>query len=216
MVFEEGEFFGLLGPNGAGKSTLLSLITGDNLQAYSNEIYLFGRRRGSGESVWEIKKKIGLISPEFQLLYRESISVIKVVISGFFDTIGIYNHYSERQSEIALNWLKFLEIDDLAENNFTRLSYGQQRLALIARAMIKSPPLLIFDEPCQGLDFRNRNKILEVIDKIGNNFSTQILYVTHVASDQLKCLNQELRFEVSKKGTFKATKSSIKSNNPHL
>mgnify|MGYP003327408728 CR=1 FL=1 len=155
----EGENWKIVGPNGAGKSTLLSLISGDNLQAYANEIYLFGRRRGTGESIWDIKQKIGLVSSEFQIHYRESVSAIKVVLSGFFDSIGFYQPASGKQKKTALNWMEFLEIAKVAEDDFTRLSYGQQRLVLIARAMVKSPPLLILDEPCQGLDRTNRNRV---------------------------------------------------------
>ena len=199
----QGENWKIIGPNGAGKSTLLSLISGDNLQAYSNQIYLFGKRRGSGESVWDIKQRIGLVSPEFQVRYRESISVMKVVLSGFFDTIGFYQAASETQKRTALNWMSFLKIDELAKQDYTQLSYGQQRLILIARAMVKSPPLLILDEPCQGLDCTNRDRVLELIDHIGLNSATQILYVTHSATDKLVCLRNELRFEVSKDGSFR-------------
>jgi molybdate transport system ATP-binding protein len=199
----QGENWKIIGPNGAGKSTLLSLISGDNLQAYSNQIYLFGKRRGTGESVWDIKQLIGMVSPEFQVRYRESISVLNVVLSGFFDTIGFYQTASETQKKIALNWMEFLEINELAEQDYTRLSYGQQRLILIARAMVKSPPLLILDEPCQGLDRTNRNRVLELIEHICLDSATQILYVTHIKTDQLNCLRHELRFEVSKDGTFR-------------
>ena len=199
----QGENWKIIGPNGAGKSTLLSLISGDNLQAYANQIYLFGKRRGTGESVWDIKQRIGLVSPEFQVRYCEAVSVLKVVLSGFFDTIGYYQIASETQKKTALNWLNFLEINELAEQDYTRLSYGQQRLILIARAMVKSPPLLILDEPCQGLDSTNRNRVLELIDHIGLNSATQILYVTHSATDQLNCLSHELRFEISKDGNFR-------------
>ena len=199
----QGENWKIIGPNGSGKSTLLSLISGDNLQAYSNQIYLFGRRRGSGESVWDIKQRIGLVSPEFQVRYRESVSVLKVVLSGFFDTIGFYQPASEKQKRTALNWMEFLEINELTEEDYTRLSYGQQRLILIARAMVKSPPLLILDEPCQGLDRTNRNRVLELINQIGLNSATQILYVTHIATDKLNCFSHELRFEVRKDGSFR-------------
>ena len=198
-----GENWKIVGPNGAGKSTLLSLITADNLQAYSNEIHMFGKQRGTGESIWDIKRRIGNVSSEFQVQYRESVSVLKVVLSGFFDTIGLYQPVSEKQKETALNWMKFLEIENLAEFDFTRLSYGQQRLVLIARALVKSPALLILDEPCQGLDRANRNRVLTLIDQIGHHSVTQIIYVTHVASDQLKCIHHELCFEAGPSGIYR-------------
>ena len=197
-----GENWKIVGPNGAGKSTLLSLISGDNLQAYSNEIYLFGLRRGTGESIWDIKQKIGLVSSELQVHYLESISALKVVLSGFVDSIGYYQIASATQKKTALSWMEFLGIAKVAEDDFTRLSYGQQRLVLIARAMVKSPPLLILDEPCQGLDRSNRNHVLELIDHIGQNSATQILYVTHIIADQLNCLHSELCFDAKPDGIF--------------
>ena len=202
---QQGENWKIVGPNGAGKSTLLNLISGYNLQVYANEIYLFGLRRGTGESIWDVKQKIGLVSSEFQIHYRESISALKVVLSGFFDSIGFYRPASMKQKETAFNWMEFLEIAKVAEDDFTRLSYGQQRLVLIARAMVKSPPLLILDEPCQGLDRTNRNLVLKLIDQIGQNSVTQILYVTHIAAIQPNCLHSELCFEENPGGNFRSS-----------
>jgi len=200
---EQGENWKIVGPNGSGKSILLSLICGDNLQAYANEIYLFGRRRGTGESIWDIKQKIGFVSSEFQVRYRQPVTALKVVLSGFFDSIGYYQPASVTQKERALSLMELLEITNLADLDFTRLSYGQQRLILIARAMIKSPPLLILDEPCQGLDRTNRNRVLELVDLVGQNTTTLILYVTHAAADHLNCLQRELCFEATPEGIFR-------------
>ena len=200
---KKGENWKIVGPNGAGKSTLLSLITADNLQVYSNEIHMFGKQRGTGESIWDIKRRIGNVSSEFQVQYRESVSVLKVVLSGFFDTIGLYQPVTGKQEETAQNWMKFLEIENLAKIDFNRLSYGQQRLVLIARALVKSPALLILDEPCQGLDRANRNRVLTLIDQIGHQSMTQIIYVTHVTSDQLKCIHHELCFEAGPSGIYR-------------
>ena len=200
---EQGENWKIVGPNGSGKSTLLSLICGDNLQAYANEIYLFGRRRGTGESIWDIKQKIGFVSSELQVSYRQPVTALKVVLSGFFDSIGYYQAASVTQKKRALSLMKLLEITNLADLDFTRLSYGQQRLILITRAMIKSPPLLILDEPCQGLDRTNRNRVLELVDLVGQNTTTQILYVTHAAADHLNCLQRELCFVATPKGIFR-------------
>ena len=200
---EQGENWKIVGPNGSGKSTLLSLICGDNLQAYANEIYLFGRRRGTGESIWDIKQKIGFVSSEFQVRYRQPVTALKVVLSGFFDSIGYYQPASVTQKEKALSLMELLEITNLADLDFTLLSYGQQRLILIARAMIKSPPLLILDEPCQGLDRTNRNHVLELVDLVGQNTTTQILYVTHAAADHLNSLQRELCFEATPEGIFR-------------
>jgi molybdate transport system ATP-binding protein len=207
----QGENWKILGPNGSGKSTLLSLISGDHLQAYANQIRVFGSPRGEGESIWELKQKIGTVTAELQIGYRQPISAFKVVLSGFFDSIGLYRPASVEQKAIAGKWLQTLNLEYLAENDFLKLSYGQQRMILIARAMVKSPSLLILDEPCQGLDPHNRNQILKVIDIIGSGTPTQILFVTHSSEDHLNCLDYELRFLKKEDGTYEVQKNKLKS-----
>ncbi len=148
-----GEHWQIVGPNGAGKSTLLSLITGDHPQGYSNDLTLFGRRRGSGETIWDIKKHIGYVSSSLHLDYRVSTTVRNVILSGYFDSIGIYQAVSDKQHKLAQQWLDILGMDNrVADAPFHSLSWGQQRLALIVRALVKHPTLLILDEPLQGLD----------------------------------------------------------------
>ncbi len=202
-TMRSGENWAIIGPNGAGKTTLLTLIAGDGLQAYSNEIYLFGRRRGSGESIWEIKQKIGLISSEFQIRYRKSITTFDVVLSGFFDSVGLYRQGSPTQREITRQWMELLRIADKAHQRFNTLSYGQQRLALLARAMVKSPQLLILDEPCQGLDGPTRREIIDLIDFIGHSTTTNIIYVTHHEKEKPACTTHILKFVETKSGSYK-------------
>ncbi|MFV3243422.1 ATP-binding cassette domain-containing protein, partial [Klebsiella pneumoniae] len=147
-----GEHWQIVGPNGAGKSTLLSLVTGDHPQGYSNDLTLFGRRRGSGETIWDIKKHIGYVSSSLHLDYRVSTNVRNVILSGYFDSIGIYQAVSDKQHKLVQQWLDILGIDKrTADAPFHSLSWGQQRLALIVRALVKHPTLLILDEPLQGL-----------------------------------------------------------------
>ncbi len=189
---KRGENWMVSGPNGAGKTTLLSLISGDNPQAYSNEIYLFGARRGTGESIWDIKNRIGLVSSEFQISYRKNISVEEVVLSGFFDSIGLYRRPSSLQKETAEGWIRTLEITKLKKKVFTRLSFGEQKMVLIARAMVKSPLLLILDEPCQGLDPPNRRRVLDLIDRIGIERRASMLYVTHRPDEEPACIDKIL------------------------
>lgn len=187
-----GEHWKISGPNGAGKSTLLSLVSGDNPQAYANEISLFGIKRGSGESVWDIKKRIGLVSTAFQQEYRVGVTVKVAVISGFFDSIGMYHDYSKKQQDIAMEWLKMLRMEKHLNTPLRNLSYGEQRLVLLARAMVKQPDLLILDEPCQGLDDINREMVLKLVDHLGRTGSTQILYVTHHQEDCIPCITNSL------------------------
>ena len=199
-----GEHWQISGPNGAGKSTLLSLISGDNSQAYANDISLFGRKKGSGESVWEIKKQIGLVSTVLQQSYGLRVPVKIVGISGFFDSIGVYQRYTRKQEQIVFEWLKILHLEDRCNAPFRSLSYGEQRLVLLARAMIKQPRLLILDEPCQGLDEINRGMVLKLIDHLGKVGSTQILYVTHHPEDSIPCITNSLQLIPAEGGGYTA------------
>ncbi|MBB6481587.1 molybdate ABC transporter ATP-binding protein ModF [Spirochaeta isovalerica] len=190
-----GQHWKIVGPNGVGKSTLLSLITGDNPQAYANDISLFGMKKGSGETVWDIKKHIGYVSSSLQREYRVRTSVKLVIISGFYDSIGVYQHYSESEAGLAEQWLRLIKMENKADRPFQSLSFGEQRLVLIARAMVKHPPLLILDEPCQGLDEVNRLMILKLIDILGNKGETTLLYVTHHSEDKIPSIRRELRMD---------------------
>jgi len=200
-----GEHWKISGPNGSGKSTLLSLVSGDNTQAYANDISLFGRKRGTGESVWDIKKRIGLVSTSLQQDYRVGATVKVVVISGFFDSIGVYSQYTPRQQEIAMEWLEMLHMDRRKNDSFRDLSYGEQRLVLLARAMVKQPDLLILDEPCQGLDDVNREMVLKLVDHLGRTGSTQILYVTHHPEDAIPCITNSMALVPAEGGGFTST-----------
>jgi molybdate transport system ATP-binding protein len=192
-----GENWAVLGPNGAGKSTLVKLILGENLQAYANQISLFGRPRGSGESIWDIRRRIGVISADLQVQYRKRISAFEVIASGFFDSIGLYRPPTPEQKQVADRWVNFLGIKDLAKEPFLQLSFGQRRMILLARAMVKSPSMLIADEPCQGLDVPNRARILTVLEKIGRT-RTHLLYLTDRRHEIPGCITHVLRLEKGK------------------
>ncbi len=190
-----GEHWQIVGPNGAGKSTLLSLITGDHPQGYSNDLTLFGRRRGSGETIWDIKQHIGYVSGSLHLDYRVSVSVRNVILSGYFDSIGLYQAVSDRQKKLSDGWLAVLGIDrTTADASFQGLSWGQQRLVLIARALVKHPTLLILDEPLQGLDPINRLLVRRFIDVLISEGQTQLLFVSHHAEDAPLCITHRLSF----------------------
>jgi molybdate transport system ATP-binding protein len=195
---KEGENWTILGPKGAGKSTVLTLILGDNLQAYANEIYLFGKRRGSGESIWDIKKQIGLISADLQIRQHKNINAFDVVCSGFFDSNGLYKRCRPEELSIATEWTHFIGIDELAEHKFGRLSHGQRQLVLIARAMVKSPEILILDEPFQGLDIKNRTKILDIFEYIGSQTRTNLIYVPNQGEEALTCITHVLNMDHGK------------------
>ncbi|OAT24284.1 molybdate ABC transporter ATP-binding protein ModF [Proteus myxofaciens] len=184
----------ILGPNGAGKSTLLSLITGDHPQGYSNDLTLFGRKRGSGETIWEIKQHIGYVSNALHQSYRVSSSVRNVIISGFHDSIGIYQAITDKQQKLADEWLALIGLTAQESAPFHSLSWGQQRLVLIVRALVKHPTLLILDEPLQGLDTTNRLLVQRFIDIMISNSNTQLLFVSHHQEDAPSCITHRLTF----------------------
>ncbi|WP_421356302.1 molybdate ABC transporter ATP-binding protein ModF [Pseudocitrobacter faecalis] len=189
------EHWQIVGPNGAGKSTLLSLVTGDHPQGYSNDLTLFGRRRGSGETIWDIKKHIGYVSSSLHLDYRVSTTVRNVILSGYFDSIGIYQAVSDKQRKLVDRWLAILGMNArTADAPFHSLSWGQQRLALIVRALVKHPTLLILDEPLQGLDPLNRQLVRRFIDVLISEGKTQLLFVSHHAEDAPDCITHRLEF----------------------
>ncbi|HLI92752.1 MAG TPA: ATP-binding cassette domain-containing protein, partial [Puia sp.] len=188
-----GERWNISGPNGAGKSTLLSLITADNPQAYANKIWLFGRRRGTGESIWDIKRRIGFVSPELHLYFDPGATCFEVVASGLFDTIGLFRTLSAGEEEAVMRWISVLSLQQLRSKRLVQLSAGQQRMVLLARALIKDPPMLILDEPCQGLDEWQTAYFTDVITVLCEGFDRTLLYVSHYTRDLPRCIDKFLR-----------------------
>jgi molybdate transport system ATP-binding protein len=178
-TIRRGEKWALMGPNGSGKSTLLSYIFADHPQAYSKKLFLFGRKRGSGESIWDIKRHIGYTSSEMHLYYKQNISCLKVVASGFFDTIGLYRQCNESQMVVARYVMQLLHIDYLAEQSFLRISSGEQRMTLFARSFVKNPELLILDEPFHGLDDDNKRLCLQLLAAYCAQPEKSLVFVTH-------------------------------------
>ncbi len=193
-TFQRGEHWQISGPNGSGKSTLLSMISGDNPKAYGKDITLFGVKRGSGESIWDIKRHYGILSSSLHRDYRVAATVLEVVVSGFYDSIGLYDKPSESQWRIGREWMELLGMKGREQIPFSTLSFGEQRRVLIVRAMVKLPLILLLDEPCLGLDNKNRSLALTLIDYIASHSQTHILFVSHDYRDELTCLNRSLEF----------------------
>jgi molybdate transport system ATP-binding protein len=193
-----GERWALLGHNGAGKSTLLSLINGDNPQAYANDIILFDRKRGSGESIWDIKKKIGFVSPELHQYFPTDNSCLQVIESGYYDTLGLFRPSNKERAEVALGWMKALEIDRYARVLLKNVPASAQRLCLLARALIKNPPLLIFDEPCQGMDTHQQQHFKKLVDAVCELSKVTLIYVTHYQLEIPDSVTEVLKLEKGK------------------
>jgi len=189
-----GEHWQIRGPNGCGKSTLLGLIFGDHPQCYSNDIKIFGRQRGSGETIWQIKQHIGMVSSSLHLQYRVNCAALDVVLSGFYDSIGLYSQPTKKEVEIAKEWLAILHMTHLEKVSFRQLDYSQQRLLLIARALVKQPALLILDEPYQGLDYFGRRLVMSTLDIIARENLSQLLYVSHYEEDSLSSIHNYVDF----------------------
>lgn len=184
----KGEHWLIRGPNGSGKTTLLELVTGDNQQVYANDVRLFGKRRGTGETIWDIKAKMGIVSYRLHVDYRMigGFDLESVIISGFHDSIGLYEQKTDIEVQAARKWLALGGFSGREGESFGSLSYGEQRAILILRAAVKQPPLLILDEPCHGLDEDFRQKILDLMEIVAESGTTTILHVTHDPTEVLK------------------------------
>lgn len=178
-TIKQGERWSLSGRNGAGKTTLLSLINGDNPQAFANNIILFDRKKGSGESIWDIKKNIGFFSPELFQFFPLHTTCLAAVESGFFDTMGLFRKVPSSMKTRATNWLKLMRIDHLAHKSLRTINPGEKRLCLLARALAKNAPLLILDEPCQGLNDTEKLFIKDLLDSICRHTNLTLIYVSH-------------------------------------
>ena len=194
---QEDQSWALLGPNGSGKTTLLSLIVGDHPQAYVNDVTVFGRRRGSGESIWQLKREIGWVSPELQLHFNDNVLVQEVVLSGFHDTIGVFETSTRSQLTAARYWLKRFGLLESAKLPLFSLSAGLQRMTLLARALVKNPRLLILDEPCQGLDRAHRDLLIRDVDALIASGAVTAIFVTHRPEEIPKSVKRVLQLSLN-------------------
>ncbi|NDC78524.1 MAG: ATP-binding cassette domain-containing protein [Chitinophagia bacterium] len=193
----KGECWNISGPNGSGKSTLLSLINADNPQAYAQDIVLFDRPKGSGESIWDIKRMIGYVSPELHQHFESSIDAFSVVASGLFDTIGLFRRVEGVYRESASAIMDRMRIGHLSGRRFHTLSDGEQRQVLLARALVKDPPMLILDEPCQGLDTAAVRHFNRMVDRVCGSGRKTLLYVSHYRSEIPECVGHRLELPAS-------------------
>ena len=182
----QGEFWELKGANGTGKSTLVTMMIGDNPKAYGQDVFLFGSKRGSGETVWDIKQNIGYFTPSMMHLFNGQHTALNMVISGLKDSIGLYQVPTDLEVNLAKQWLQLIGLDIITNTNYYYLSETNKRLILICRAMIKHPPLILLDEPTVGLDDKGAKVFINLVQKIAKESNTAVLYVSHKTEPELK------------------------------
>ena len=201
----KGEHWLVRGPNGSGKTTFLELITGDNKQVFANDVWMFGKKRGSGETIWDIKKQLGIVSYRLHVEYRMlgGTSLQNVIISGFKDSIGMYEIPTDVEIAAARQWLKLGGFEGRESESFGNLSYGEQRAVLILRSAVKCPKILILDEPCHGLDEDYRQKILQLMELIAEGGTTTLLHVTHDPGEVLPCEKHILELQPGQNPMYK-------------
>ncbi|MBA4746815.1 MAG: ATP-binding cassette domain-containing protein [Muricauda sp.] len=206
-TIKKGEFWQLIGPNGSGKSTLLSMVTGDSHKGYGQDLTIFGQKKGSGESVWDLKQKIGYYTPTITNTFGGYHSLENMIISGLHDSIGLYVQPTDREKQLANQWLELLQLNDRKNDHFRDLSTGNKRLVMMARSMVKHPPLLILDEPTAGLDDTSANLFVSLVNKIAKESETAIIFVSHRKEPELA---PEYIFELhpSEKGSTGITSKS--------
>lgn len=203
-TLRKNEHWLIRGPNGSGKTTFLELITGDNMQVFSNDIKIFGARRGSGETIWDIKKKLGIVSYRLHVEYRMvGASLLAVIVSGFKDSIGLYEQATDTEIAAAKKWLALGGFAGRENESFNTLSYGEQRAILILRAVVKAPEILILDEPCHGLDESFRQKILDLLEIVAQSGTTTLLHVTHDPTEALAAEKHILEFHPGESPMYK-------------
>jgi molybdate transport system ATP-binding protein len=194
-TLRDGECWALFGPNGAGKTTLLNLIQGDHPQVYAQNIRLFGQNTESTQALWQMRQRLGWMSPELHQHYPGEWETGAVVCSGFFNTVGLYEACSRAQRKAARQWLLDLGLAAHAKEPFGELPFGQQRLVLLARAAVNCPRLLILDEPCQGLDAKQRRTLLAVVDRVVTQTGASLIFVTHHAKEIPRCITHVLKLK---------------------
>lgn len=186
-----GEKWALLGPNGSGKSTMLGMIAADHPKVYANDVFLFDNKRGLQDSIWDIKKNIGFISSEMHTYFNYDVNktVSKIILDGLFTSIYSRPDLTITQINTLEALLSYFEFTHLKDRKFLTLSTGQQRLTLILRALIKNPPLLLLDEPFQGLDDQSINRFKILLDTILTD-KHSLIFITHYEHEVPGCVEE--------------------------
>jgi molybdate transport system ATP-binding protein len=172
-----GEHWAVFGANGAGKSSFLKLLYGDLAPALGGSIERAGCPPGTHIGEW--KRRVGLVSPELQTTYLVDVSLLELVASARYSSIGLADPMTRADERIARRWLEFFELQSFAQRRPRELSYGQMRRALIARAMATDASILLLDEPLTGLDPTQRAAMKRLLQRLMRRKVTLIAAVHH-------------------------------------
>jgi ABC-type molybdenum transport system ATPase subunit/photorepair protein PhrA len=164
------------GPNGCGKSTFLKLLLGELHPALGGTIHRFGETRR--HTLWEIRARVGYVGPDLQTAYRDDLTVREVAASGWFASIGLMDTVTPAQWRRVDEVLEQFHLRELAKSNFLRLSYGQRRRVLLARAVVHRPQVLLLDEPLDGLDGNWVSHVGRLLLSLGR-FEMSLIAVRH-------------------------------------
>jgi molybdate transport system ATP-binding protein len=191
----KGDKWMLSGANGSGKSTLMSLIYGDNPMAYAYEIVIFDRVRGSGETIWDIKQPMGYFSSELQQFFPREMTVYEAVLTGFSNHLVIRKDLTPEHYRQADELIEAAQLTGLKHTPLYHLSFSKCRLTLVCRALVKHPPVVILDEPCQGLDRASTEIINNLVDNVCGNEHGTLIYVTHQSDCIPRIINRHLNLQ---------------------
>lgn len=177
-VLHDGEHWAVTGRNGAGKSTLLGLLYGTHQVAAGGELHRRGQPRGT--PLEEIRRRVGLVSPELQADYDASSTLEEIVVSGLRDSVGLDVPATRGERSRARAALESVGLAGLARRRPREVSYGELRLALLARAFVKRPGLLLLDEPFTGLDPRRRRQLRAALSGLARSGSQLVIAIHHL------------------------------------
>lgn len=181
LFLQEGEHIAILGPNGAGKSTFLKLLAGEvhPVPNDATRIRIFGEERWN---VWDMRKRLGMVSHDLQHQYMDQVTGLKVVLSGFYASIGMYGYqdFSYAQVAMADKMLEEMGVGSLKNRRFGEMSTGEQRRCLLGRALVHEPTVLVLDEPTSGLDLTATFHYLDLVRGHMRKGKTLLLVTHHI------------------------------------
>ena len=190
-----GEHWAIMGANGSGKSSLLMLLYGDLHPALGGTVERAGMRNGMAIAEW--KRQVGYLSPELQADYFRAPSIEHIIASGRYASVGLNQPLSATDRRAVKYWLEFFDLESVRHRGPREVSYGQLRLALLARAMMNSPRLLLLDEPFTGLDPQMHAYSMAALQRLADA-NVQLIIAVHDTADLIPAITN--LFQIGKGG----------------